>query len=673
MSDFNKKIIELLIEKKQLINNYWTSASKLYNYINDDPLLDWLDLFGKKKGYKTDEEINYEEYCKFNTENISQTLNFERCSFEEFQKKYYEFNFMKYILEKGKQYEEYVFKTLKEKYGNKIINISDVSENESNCNKFDYEKKLKKTKYSIEQNVPLIYQGLVCDPETKTFGFPDLIIREDYLNSLIYNTNVHDEQLFQNIDTNNINNTNSQKYYNYYIVDIKFHTLEYSDKCESNNIISNVFSQNQYVSQMYIYTRGLRHLIHPSIDQKTLENKAYIIGRSWTLDNKNNSIGCILFQNHEKILEKVKNGLEWYKQLKSKGMFWNPLSPDRFEMYPNMKNDKDNNWRKTKRIIAEKIGEISMIWNCGNVIKHKSHDNGVCSWKSKNFNIFDYTNDTDTSKLIDNIIKINNQYVKLYDMTINSNYNVKWKHNDGFFFVKKNNIVIDGFIDIEYVFDVQTIDGPKKETIVYMIGLYYNNYPLTSRTNNYKTSMTHKTFYIEKKYNKIEQNNYNEIINKTNEKQLIENFLLFLKNYNCEKFITWRLYYYSNVEKQTLNRLLKEYNINPEDYGITIEWIDLYELLIKNKVVFKNCFDYSLKTINNILNFLQYLPNDYIYNNTIINGLDTIIAVYKHYDNVNSHLIDEIKHYNMLDCISLYFIRDFLDNEFRTENKEMYK
>ena len=646
MSNFNKKVIELLIEKKQLINNYWISASKLYNYINDDPLLDWLNLFGKKKGYKTDEEINYEESCKLN--------NTE--SFEEFQKKYYEFDFMKYILEKGKQYEEYVFKTLKEKYGNVIIDI----ENDFGFTKFDYEKKLEKTKHSIEQNIPLIYQGLVCDPETKTFGFPDLIVREDYLNSLIYNTDVLVPQSFV------------QKY-NYYIVDIKYHTLEYSEKSMSNNIISNVHSYQQYISQTYIYTRGLRHLIHDSVNQEILENKAYVIGRSWTLDNKNNSIGCILFQNHEKVLEKIKKGLEWYKQLKCKGMFWNPLYPQRFEMYPNMKNDKDINWRKTKRTIAEKIGEISMIWNCGNIIKHKSHNNSVYSWKSvghptsKNFNIFDYTNDTDTSKLIDNIIKINNQSVKLYDMTINSNYNVKWKHNDGLFFVKKNSIVMDGFIDIEYMFDVRSIDEPKQETIVYMIGLYYNNHPLSSRTKNYKTSMTHKTFYIQQGFGTLvpQQNKqkYNEI-NKTNEKQLIENFLLFLKSYDCEKFITWRLYYYSNVEKQTLNRLLKEYNINPEDYGVTIEWIDLYELLIKNKVVFKNCFDYSLKTINNILNFLQYVPDNYRYNSTIKNGLNSIIAIYKYYDNINSHLIDEIVHYNMLDCISLYFLREFLSDKY---------
>ena len=34
--DFNRKVIQLIIEKKQFINYYWISASKLYNYLNDD-------------------------------------------------------------------------------------------------------------------------------------------------------------------------------------------------------------------------------------------------------------------------------------------------------------------------------------------------------------------------------------------------------------------------------------------------------------------------------------------------------------------------------------------------------------------------------------------------------------------------------------------------------------
>ena len=177
---------------------------------------------------------------------------------------------------------------------------------------------------------------MVCDPDTKTFGFPDLIIREDYLNNFI--TNKH-----YILDTNNTN-------YNYYIIDIKYHTLDF--KKDSINLIPNP-SQQQYISQMYLYTKGLRHLIHLSVLKDTLINhKSYILGRSWDpYNNEKNtkSFGSIDFNLYMRVLEKVNKGLIWYKELKNKGSQWCPYSPHVYELYPNMKNDKDNNWRKTKQ------------------------------------------------------------------------------------------------------------------------------------------------------------------------------------------------------------------------------------------------------------------------------------------------------------------------------------
>ena len=636
--DFNRKVIQLIIEKKQHINYYWISASKLYNYLNDEPLLDWLNLYGKKKGYKTDEEIEYKEYL----DSLSEQSEINKLSLDEFVKNNHEYNFMKYILEKGVQYENYVYKTLKNKYREKIVDI----DSDFNFQKFEYDKKLEKTQSLILNNTPIIYQGLVCDPDTKTFGFPDLIVREDYLSDFI------------DIPKNDLEQADSseieKKYYNYYIIDVKYHTLDY--KKDSNCIIPNP-SQIQYISQMYLYTKGLRHLVHPSvINSNLLEHKAYIIGRSWSV-NLRTSVGCIYFKLYEKVLDKVKKGLEWYKELKNKGNYWDPLNRNTYELYPNMKSDKDNNWRKTKQIISEKLCEITMVWNCGNNIRLKAHINGVYSWNSPDFNIFDYINDTDTTRLINNIIKINNQSVRLYDYDKTNSIQIKWRTEDSLTIVNKNNIVMDGFIDIENTFDIRTIDTSKEDSIVYMLGLYYNDNIITSRTKKYKDNMIHKTFcvkYLEKSY----------------ERQLIEDFLLFLKSFNCEKNITWRLYHYSGVEKYTLNKLIENYKIIPENYGITIEWIDLCDLLIKYKFVFKSCFDYSIKSINKVLNQLEYVPDDCVYKKSLIkNGLDSIIAVYKcdELSKINNielnktELMKDITYYNMIDCISLYYLRSFLE------------
>jgi predicted RecB family nuclease len=168
--------------------------------------------------------------------------------------------------------------------------------------------------------------------------------------------------------------------------------------------------------------------------------------------------------------------------------------------------------------------------------------------------------------------------------------------------------------------------------------------------------MTHKTFCVKS-------------LDKIQEKEIVEQFILYLKSFNCDKNITWRLYHYSSVEKHTLNKLLTTYNIVPETYGVSIEWIDLCDILIKYKFVFKNCFDYSIKSINKVLNQIGYIPDNFIYKNTLIkNGLDTIIAVYKS-DNLSKFndivfskidIMEDIIFYNMIDCISLYYLRNFM-------------
>ena len=642
--DFNRKVIQLIIEKKQFINYYWTSAGKLYNFLNDDTLLDWLQLYGKSKGFKTDEEIDYEEYCKnLSPKQDGDILSTETqniLTFDEFKNENYKFNFMKYILEQGQKYEEYVYSELKKKYNNDIIDI----DKDFGFQKFEYDKKLEKTRQLIQEQFPIIYQGLVCDPDTKTFGFPDLIVREDILNELLKNENI----------------LNENNKYNYYIIDIKFHTLKF--KKDSYNLIPEP-SQQQYISQLYLYTRGLRHLIEPSILTKSLlEHKSYVIGRSWNINNTNslgNSIGCISFDIYENTLLKVKSGLEWYKDLKNNGKYWDPYEPHISEIYPNMKNDKDNNWRKTKQQISEKLCDLSCIWNLRHSIKQKAHQNSIFSWNDPKFNIFDYSTDTDTTRLIYSIIKINKQSVRLFEMDKSYVSEKLWKENDAFKLVNKNSIVMDGFIDIETTFDINSIDTPKEDSIMYMIGLYYNTSPITNRTKKYKNNMLHKTFCVNK-------------LDKTNEKQIIEDFLLYLKNYNCEKNIIWRFYHYSDIEKHTLNKLMDMYNIDHESFGIKIEWIDLCQLLINYKFVFKNCFDYSIKSINKTLNNLNYIPNEYIYQNSEIkNGLDSVIAIFKCKKECNqnntslikTNIMDEIIYYNMVDCISLFHLRNFLNEQ----------
>ena len=641
--DFNRKIIQLIFEKKQQVNYFWTSASKFYNYFNEDPLIDWFNLYGIKKGYKKDDTLEYEEYIASLDIETSDKL-----SFEDFNKLKNQYNFFQFILKQGVEFENYVVNILKEKFGNNIVNANEVE----SCDIYDYTKKLKITSELINQNTPIIYQGFVCDPDTKTFGYPDLIIREDYL-PCIFGKDVIPI---------------AKDAYLYHIVDIKYHSLNFKKDCGTNGImkiLSNK-SQQHYVYQTYIYTKGLRHLLNYDILPKELQN-SYIIGRNWNLENSNNSVGEIVFQDFPNILSKLEKAITWFKDLKSYGNTWDPENPNRLELFPNMKSDRDTNWDKTKMKLAQKNKELTLLWNCGPSMRNRMIKNGICSWDNPQLNTDCYFGEN-VSPILKSMIKANKENI---DISFNKDtiFEKHWKSNQAFDILKgksllkgqnpSNTIIIDGFIDIENTIDVKSIETLKEDSITYMIGLYYNYIPITNRTKTYKTQMYHKTFCVEK-------------LNTDSERIMIRDFLLFLKNYTCEKHIVWRLYHYSGFEDTTLCKLMKKYSLEPLEYGITIEWIDIHDIIKTHEFVFSGCFDYSLKSINKILHKNKYIPDDCIYENSIIkNGMDSVIATYKCNEiSINDDIsltkifiMKDIEYYNKIDCVSLFHIRNFLETK----------
>ncbi|SVE63219.1 uncharacterized protein METZ01_LOCUS516073, partial [marine metagenome] len=127
----------------------WVSATATRNYAINDPLLDWLHYHGKSKGFKPDTE--YADYD-------------ERTDFRLF------------IMNQGNRFESSVTKYISELFP--IHRVREPMEPSSDDSVFS------KTLSAMRSGSPVIYQAVLRDEKTETYGIADFLIRSDVFGEL---------------------------------------------------------------------------------------------------------------------------------------------------------------------------------------------------------------------------------------------------------------------------------------------------------------------------------------------------------------------------------------------------------------------------------------------------------------------------------------------------------
>jgi putative phage-type endonuclease len=302
----------------------WVSATKIRNYMIDDPIIDWLDLYLG----------NTKLQGKVITNNT-----FQHC-----------------IMKQGLVFEQKIINMIRNKFPGKVVSVADYQEAKS------YDRHLETVKH-IKAGVPIIYQGVLHDYKRKIFGIPDLLVRHDYLNKL-FNEPV----------------TRSVKKNQYRVVDIKFISLElYADGKHLRHSNRNIYA---YKGQLYIYNKILGAI------QSHTPAKSYILGKTWSYTQAQNTTrggplerpAHINFKKNDKdIRTKTARAVKWIRDVTSYGKDWELYSRD--ELKPNMCN-MDRKYHNIKKEIAEKHNDITMLWMCG--VKHRNiaKSNGVVNWKT---------------------------------------------------------------------------------------------------------------------------------------------------------------------------------------------------------------------------------------------------------------------------------------------------
>ena len=207
----------------------WVSASSTRNYAIRDPLLDWLELYGEKHGFsRDDDDPGYDP----------------RTDFTEF------------IFSQGHAFERAVVDHLRTLTHVEQVGGGDAADSRN----LD---KAEETFAAMRRGEPVIYQGVVRNAATRTYGSPDMLVRSDTLAGLFPDT-VDD-------DAGAAAPGLGSDRWHYVVVDIKFTTL----RLLVSGGIQSVGSTRAYKAQLYIYSRALGRL------QGYTPEAAYILGRSW--------------------------------------------------------------------------------------------------------------------------------------------------------------------------------------------------------------------------------------------------------------------------------------------------------------------------------------------------------------------------------------------------------
>ena len=598
--------------KKRIITNWneMISASSIRNYILEDPLLDWLKYYSINSINDLPKE---KQVLTNNNNNITNNIRSE-------------LSFSSFIMEQGNLFEKNVFNILINKFNNNMVQVSYNNESQS------YEKYIETIDY-MKQGIDIIYQGVLHDYKKKLYGVPDLLIRADKFNQ-IFNQNII------------LNYNKSLIKYNYVVVDIKHSTINLN--C-NQTFIRDTNSVPAYKGQILIYNRLLSNILgyEPKLGFILSKKINYTKNNiNYSKDNFMENISVIDYNGNDKDYKSIVNkAIEWIKRMRTEGHTWKLLpKPTAPELYPNMKNDKDDGYRLIKTELADNINEITNIWWCSYKKRQLAHSKKIYKWNDRRFNaeLIDIR-DNKTAVTLNNILTINRNNGNVMEIIRTDDLlkTNEWRYN---------NNVMEFYIDFETLnsnIGQVEVDG---NNIIFMICIGWNN-------NNIENNWEYKTFMINK--------NDNE-----DELKMIENMWELINNKMAEfnktdyTFIHW-----TSAEITFYNKFLSKHPFNNSINLKKFKSFDLYKLFLDNNIVIKGAFNFSLKNVANAMHNNGLIDTCWDKNSSCTNGLQAMFLAYNLYKNndyvdENNNIMKEIIRYNIIDCKVMWEMLMYLRNNY---------
>jgi len=603
-------------------DNEWVSGTKPKNYFLNDTFLDWAKLYypngiiiNKPYGKIKDESGRSFTHAKSNNNNQLNPL-----------------------FDMGHKFENDVINYIKNKFEGLVVSIclnyQDIKQENMN-----------NTINSMMLGVPFIDQAVLYNNKNGTFGVADLLVRSDYINKLITTPVLSTSE--ETLKASNLNGN-----YHYVVIDIKWSKMEL---CANGINIRNVRLYKPYKAQLAIYNSAMGNI------QGYTPDKAYILAKSWSYKKKGRDyygynclsrLGHIDYAGFDcEILEQLPSAIRWNRNVVYNGHTWNLTDKMIPQLYPNMCNTYDGFSRKIKQIVAEKLDELTLIWNVNHKHRKNGHENSI----------FKYTDENCTAEsmgikgkkvgpIVNKILEINKHSCGdlIRPQIIQNNY-MDWQN-------KKD---IEFFLDFEglnktlYEKTIDINNSGGNPSMIFMVGIGYIEY----NTWNYKS------FYMNNCAEQEETRIMNEFVNFVNDR-----IQLHMDMYEIQDrtLCVPHVYHWGNAENTMFNHANKKNNYIWNSWKQNMVWIDLCNIFKSEPIVIKGAKNFGLKEITKYMHQHNMIKS-YWKINEVNGGFGAMVGATTYYikkdlNKQNDKEFKKIIDYNEIDCKVLWEILEYLRN-----------
>jgi len=341
----------------------WVPAGAVRNWCDGDLLVDWLAEYGEQHGFRRDDRLP----------------GYDRV-----------FDLPRFLMEQGRRFEQALLVDLQGRWPvTRIATRPDEARSLAAA---------EATWDAMKDGAPVIASAVLRDPERRTFGVADLLVRSDILGELCPDAFVGDQLELP---------VAAMRHGRHYrVVDVKFSTLHLLKDGGLGATDVDV------MAQAWIYNEALGRI------QGFTPPAAYVAGRAWRQGAARGDrcwerlarvpSDAYVRSRDEDLASIVARACAWIRRLRTEGAEWRVLPiPSVPELWPNMKANGDFPWHTAKAEIAIKLADLTILPRINAELRGAAHATGVTRWDDARTSAVLFGLDGEHARTLDAVIAVN--------------------------------------------------------------------------------------------------------------------------------------------------------------------------------------------------------------------------------------------------------------------------